>query len=107
MTALLVALGAACGGLVRLALSTRWAAQAQLATLGANTLGSFLIGYAAGAGLSDDGWALVAVGFCGALTTWSTMAVQVVDSGWRVGIALAAATVVLAVAAAGLGFFVA
>lgn len=101
----LVAVGAACGAMLRLALSMRWDRHANAGTLSANTLGSLVIGLAAGAGVGEAWWALLAVGFCGALTTWSSMAVQSVDAGWRRGSVLALATFGLAVGGAGLGYW--
>lgn len=98
----LVAAGGALGGMLRLVLSTLFDPRA--GTLGANTLGSLALGMAAGAGLSEAWWALLATGFCGALTTWSTMAVQVHDSPPVRGLAWAAATWAAAVGAAVLGF---
>lgn len=103
LEALLVALGAGVGAVLRLLLSARFDHRARAGTLAANTLGSGVIGVAAGLGVSSAAWALVAVGFCGALTTWSAMAVQSVDEGWRRGSLLALATLVLAVAAAWAG----
>lgn len=102
-TAVLIALGAALGAMLRFVLSIRWDHVARVGTLGANTLGSFVIGVAAGARLGSAWWALVALGFCGALTTWSSMAVQAVDDGWRRGSLLLGATLVLAVGGAWLG----
>ena len=82
MTAvLLVAAGAAVGAPLRL-LVDRWArehsaAGTVLGTLVVNVVGSFVIGVVAG--LPDPTawvWPLVAVGFCGALTTFSTLAFE-------------------------------
>lgn len=104
LTPLLVALGAGCGGLLRVVLTTKWPQGASAGTVVANTVGSFVIGIAAGRDLGSAGWALIAIGFCGALTTWSTMAVQIVDAGWQRGALLALATLGLAVGAVSLGF---
>lgn len=102
--ALFVALGAALGAVLRLILSKRFDATAQIGTLAANMLGSFVVGAAAGRDLTGAPWALIAVGFAGALTTWSAMSVQAVDAGWRRGTLLVAATLILAVAAAWFGY---
>lgn len=106
MTALLVALGAAVGAPLRYAwahtLDDRWPS----GTLLANTLGSLLIGLFAPLALSDRAWALLATGFCGALTSFSSFAVQSVERGPRLGAFYAAATVILALSACALGFWV-
>ena len=82
MTAvLLVAVGAAVGAPLRF-LVDRWArehsaAGTVLGTLVVNVVGSFVIGVVAG--WPDVAWwvvPLVAVGFCGALTTFSTLAFE-------------------------------
>ena len=80
-SALLVAAGAAFGAPLRF-LVDRWArrhsrAGTTLGTLIVNIIGSFLLGVVAG--LPDaPSWAmpLVGVGFCGALTTFSTLAFE-------------------------------
>ena len=103
MTGLLVALGAAVGAPLRYAwahtLDSRWPA----GTLLVNVLGSGLIGFFAALSLADRTWALLATGFCGALTSYSAFAAQSVERGRR-GLAYAAATVVLALGACALGF---
>jgi CrcB protein len=106
VTALLVALGAAVGAPLRYAvahaLDGRWPA----GTLVVNVVGSGLAGVFAGLAVSGDAWALLVTGFCGGFTTYSSAAVHSVDLGRR-GLAYAAATVVLSVAAAALGFVLA
>ncbi|KRF35004.1 fluoride efflux transporter FluC [Nocardioides sp. Soil805] len=103
MTALLVAFGAAIGAPLRYAvaqkLDDRWPA----GTLLVNTLGSGLAGVFAGLSLSEGAWAVLVTGFCGGFTTYSSCAVQSVDLGRR-GVAYAALTIALAVAAAAAGF---
>lgn len=105
MTPLLVALGAAVGAPLRYALSQllddeRW----PVGTLVANTLGSLLIGGFAALALDGHAWALLATGFCGGLTSFSSFAVQTVDRGPRLGAPYAAVTVVLALTACAAGF---
>ncbi len=84
MTALFVVLGAALGAPTRF-LVDRWArarfrSGTIVGTLVVNIAGSFVLGLVAGA--SDQGalptWVLplVGVGFCGALTTFSTLAFE-------------------------------
>ena len=93
MTALLVALGAAMGASVRFLLAVR--RPDRLATFTVNVLGSGLLG--ALVHPSPSVAALVGIGFCGALTTFSTFAVEVADSrSWR----YAVTTVVCCVGAA-------
>lgn len=106
MTVLLVALGAAVGAPLRFAwghvADGRW----PLGTLLVNTLGSALLGFFSGVALGGDSLALLGVGFCGGLTTWSGLAVQAVDRGSRLGSAYLAVTVLLALGACFGGFAV-
>lgn len=110
MTAVLdpiaIALGAGLGGILRFVLTTRSDGRTWLGLGVANVLGSLLVGVASGLGLGGTSWALVGIGFCGGLTTWSALSVHSVDLGWRRGTALSLVTVGLAVAAclAGHGF---
>lgn len=106
MTALLVALGAAVGAPLRLAwaqaLDGRW----PWGTLLANTAGSGLFGLFAARSLTDAGWALLGVGFCGAFTTFSSFAVQTVERPARAAASYVVATVALAVGACALGWLI-
>lgn len=109
MTVLLVALGGAIGATLRYAaasvLDRRW----PRGTLAVNVAGSALLGVLVGSGAGGAGsatYALVGVGFCGGLTTWSSFAVQTHRLGPRPGAAYAVATLGLAVAACALGFWV-
>lgn len=81
--ALLVALGAAVGAPLRyavtLALRER-GATSHAGTLLVNVVGSLLLGMLAGAGAGGNAMALVGVGLCGAVTTMSTLALEVWDS---------------------------
>ena len=100
MTLLLVGLGGAAGAVLRY-LAAR-ALPGRRATLLVNLAGSRLIGLLAGAAPAVA--ALLAVGFCGALTTFSTYAVEVLDGGgWR----YAAVTTAGCLAACGLGLLIA
>ena len=107
MTGLLVALGAAAGAPTRFVaghyLDGRW----PLGTLLVNVVGSFLLGLFVALSLSGDQVALLGTGFCGALTTWSSLAVRSVELGPRRGTAYALGTVGLALGAAALGVVVA
>lgn len=104
MTVLLVALGAAVGAPLRFAWGHLADGRWPVGTLLVNVLGSGLLGYFSGLALGGDTLALLGVGFCGALTTWSGLAVQGVERGPRLGAAYVAVTVVLALAACFAGF---
>ncbi len=102
MTALLVALGAGLGAPARLVAGRVLDGAAPWGTLLVNLLGSALLGWLVGHGVDGRPLALLGVGFCGALTTYSAVAVQSVElEGWR-GPAYGVGTVLgcLAVAAA-------
>ncbi len=103
MTALLVALGAAVGAPLRFWLATWLDDDVPYGTLTVNVAGSFALGLLVAMSVDGDAYALLGIGFCGGLTTYSAFAVQTVRLGRR-GLAYAAATVVLSVAAAALGF---
>jgi CrcB protein len=81
MTWLLVALGAAAGAAARyltdVAVSKR-RPEFPWGTLVVNVTGSFAVGVVAGAALGPAWVALLGTGFCGAFTTWSTLALDAV-----------------------------
>lgn len=99
---ILVALGGIAGAGVRWAVLS-FSDDAGWALVTVNSVGAFLLGLFAHSALrtSESGRLLLGVGFCGALTTFSTLAVEVardLDSG-----AIAEAALLLAVSlAAGL-----
>lgn len=111
MTWVCVALGAAVGAPLRF-LVAGWldgrpgpeGAGLPWGTLAVNVAGSLVLGWASARALDDAAAALVGVGFCGGLTTYSSFAVQSVALGWRRGSAYAALTVVLALVACTLGY---
>ena len=105
MTALLVALGAALGGPLRYAWAVTYDGRWPAGTQAVNTVGSGLIGFFAALSLSDQAWALFATGFCGAFTSYSAFAVQAEERGLRLGGLYAVSTVLLAVAACALGYW--
>ena len=82
---LFVALGGAAGSVLRycigLCLKSPAGSAFPLATFLVNLVGSFLIGLLAGAAarsgwMSGDGWLLLAAGFCGGFTTFSTFSLE-------------------------------
>lgn len=111
MTVLLVALGGAIGAAVRHLVGHHLDAHPANArpswpwgTLLVNVSGSFLLGWLSALSLDGHQTAFLGVGFCGALTTYSTFGVQTVGLGLRRGAAYAAGTILLAVGACVLGF---
>jgi CrcB protein len=100
VTVLLVALGAVVGASLRHLVSR--ALPGEPGTLLVNVVGSFVLGVLVGA--DPDAQALVGVGFCGALTTFSTFALEAVDGVPARRTALAVArTLALCLPAAALG----
>lgn len=107
MTVLWVALGGAVGSPLRYLLGQRLDPRVpgwHLGTLTANTGASLLLGACVAWSLTGAAAALVATGFCGGLSTYSSLAVQARDLGPRRGPAYGAVTVVLGLAACALGF---
>lgn len=104
MTALYVALGAAVGAPLRYLLGHWLDGRLPWGTVVVNVIGSFLVGLFSALALSEDVLALLGVGFCGALTTYSAFAVQTHDRGPRRGLATVLLTVPVALAACALGF---
>ena len=82
--ALLVAAGAAVGAPARLlvghVLRVRVGAAPPAGTLVVNVLGSFALGLLVGGGAGAAWLALLGIGFCGAFTTFSTLALEVWDA---------------------------
>ena len=103
MTVLLVALGAAIGAPLRFAVASRLDDEVPWGTLAVNVAGSFVLGLLAALSVDGHTYALLGVGFCGGLTTYSSFAVQTARLGWRAP-AYAAGTIVLSVGAAALGY---
>jgi len=105
MTTLLVAVGAAVGAPLRYLL-VRLDGRVPWGMLAVNTIGSGLLGLFAALSLGEAAWALLATGFCGGFTSFSTFAVQAVDRPARAAAAYVLATTVLAVGACALGWSV-
>ena len=112
MTALLVAMGALVGAPLRLwatRAALRHGRDAALGTLTVNVVGAALLGAVIGAAeLSAGVVALVGTGFCGTLTTFSTFGADVHRLAdvrrLLVAVGYVAATLVLGLVAAGLGW---
>ncbi|HSX66529.1 fluoride efflux transporter FluC [Nocardioides sp.] len=107
MEPLLVIAGASVGAPLRYVTGHYLDAQLPYGTLLVNVVGAFLLGLFAGLALDGHQLALLGTGFCGALTTYSALAVKSVELGRRSGTAYAVGTVLLALAAAQLGFLAA
>ncbi len=109
MTVVYVAIAGAAGVLARYGLSLPFeAGRAQVAILAINVVGSFGLGYLTGASVGQPTRTAVGTGFLGGFTTFSTFSVQAygdLEAG-RPGRALAyvAASVLLGVGAAALGY---
>lgn len=104
MTAVLVAIGAAVGAPLRWVVERRFSPERHRGTVLVNLVGSLLAGGFAGLALDGRAWALLATGFCGALTTYSGFAVQATEMRRRQATGYVAATAVGAVLAAVAGF---
>ncbi len=90
MTAVLVAIGAAVGAplryLIDQAVRARIGTEFPWGTLAANVVGSFVLGLLVATGPSAGALALIGTGFCGGLTTFSTLrwdALSLARDGFR------------------------
>jgi CrcB protein len=106
VTALLVALGAAVGAPARFVIASRLDGRWPRGTFAVNVGGSLLLGLFSAMSLSAHEMALLGTGFCGGFTTYSAFAVQTHDLGRIRAGAYAGATVVVALAACALGFWI-
>jgi CrcB protein len=108
VTPILVALGAGAGATLRFWVAHHLDGRFPRGTLLVNVSGSFVLGLLVGAAASPDALALLGTGFCGGLTTYSAFAVQTRDQaregGAGRGVAYAALTVGLSLAACALAF---
>ena len=97
------ALAAAAGGIVRLQLSVLgWRG-----TLLVNILGSFLLGLLQGRATDPELLTVLGTGFCGALTTFGTFALEASAGPAALRVRILAANVVGCVALASLGYWLA
>jgi CrcB protein len=107
VTALFVALGGGAGAALRFLAAhhlDRRDGGFPWGTFVVNVGGSFVLGLVTGLALGEHAIALLGLGFCGGLTTYSAFAVQTHARGPRGGTTYAAATIVVALAACALGF---
>ncbi|MGZ4591222.1 MAG: CrcB family protein [Actinomycetes bacterium] len=105
MTWLYVALGAAAGAPLRYVAGHVLDGTVPTGTVLVNWVGSLLLGLFTGLGLDGSAAALLGTGFCGALTTYSSFAVQAHDRGRRTGTFVVALTLLPALALCALGFW--
>ncbi len=101
----LVALGGAVGAAARYLLGHLGDRPGRLpwGTVAANLAGAFVLGLVVGLEPAQDVRALLGLGFCGALTTYSAFAVQAHDLGLRRGALLVLVTLPPAVGLCALG----
>lgn len=92
---LLVALGGAVGAPLRFVAAHHLDRALPWGTLLVNVVGSTLLGAFAALALDGSAYALLATGFCGGLTTWSSFVVQTRRTGGARGAAYAVGTLVL------------
>lgn len=107
MTALLVVLGAAVGAPLRFAVGEWLDRDFPRGTLLVNVVASTLLGLFTALSLSAWTIALLGTGFCGGLSTYSSLMVQTRDLGPVRGAAYLLGTIALGLGAAALGFVVA
>jgi CrcB protein len=100
MIAVGIAAGAAIGGVVRYAL----AGFGWRGTLAVNVAGSFLLGLLLGVEPGRDTLLVVGAGFCGALTTFSTFALEASRGPWQVRSMVMGVTTMACLVAATAGY---
>jgi CrcB protein len=100
-----VALGAAVGAPLRYVVGHLLDGGLARGTVLVNWVGSLLLGWFSGLGLTGNALALLGTGFCGALTTYSSFAVHTHDRGPRLGTVNVVATLVPALLLCALGFW--
>jgi len=98
------ALGAAMGAPTRYIAGHYLDRRAHYGTLAVNIIGSFVLGVLSAHTANPTVLALWGSGFCGGLTTYSSFAVQSVNSGLRRGIFYIVVTIVGCLGAAWLGY---
>lgn len=103
-TLVLVALGAAPGAVARYLASRLLDGRLPWGTALVNVAGSLLLGVFSARGLAGSAFALLGTGFCGALTTYSSFAVQTHVLGPGRGAAYAVGTIATSLVACAAGF---
>ncbi|QNN54883.1 CrcB family protein [Nocardioides mesophilus] len=101
----MVALGAAVGAPLRYLAGHLFDDVLPLGTIAVNVAGSFLLGWFSALGLDGSSTALLGTGFCGGLTTYSAFAVHTHDRGPWLGSVTVLITLVPALLACALGFW--
>jgi CrcB protein len=101
VTPVVFVLAAALGAVLRLLIGLTVCSWQAL--LVANTAGAAVLGYVSSADLSVPTITVIGVGFCGALTTYSSFALEARSLGWRWGACYAALTIGCACVAASIG----
>ena len=104
IAALCVAVGAAVGAPLRFALGRRYDGALPWGTLAVNVAASMVLGMCVGWSVDGSAFALIGVGFCGGMSTYSSFAVQTRDLDARHGATYAVLTLGLGLAAAALGW---
>jgi fluoride exporter len=105
VTWLLVAVGAAVGAPLRYLAGHLLDGRLPRGTILVNWVGSLLLGWFSGLGLTGHALALLGTGFCGALTTYSSFVVQTHDRGRVLGSVNVVVTLVPALLLCALGFW--
>ncbi len=105
MTWLYVGLGAGLGAVLRYLAGHLLDGELPHGTIAVNLVGSFLLGLFSAMSLSGTTLAFCGTGFCGALTTYSSFAVQTHDRGPLLGSFNVAVTVVPALVLCAAGFY--
>lgn len=77
MILLYIGMGGLVGAVLRYAISRKFNLSLPYGTFFVNVTGSFLLGYLFYQGMSENVYAFIGIGFCGAFTTYSTFKLEV------------------------------
>lgn len=105
MSALLIGLGGVIGAPLRFLIARRLDAALPWGTFTVNLAGSFLLGLLTALSVSGDVLLLLGTGLCGAVTTWSGLAVQSAGLGPRRGLLYVSLTIAGSLAVCASGFW--